>query len=76
METQNNNEAAKTENEVASKNSEVKADKNVHFEHVKETLELLYKTFPKAFVLCGSFRLVSLSPERICRQVALSAHNH
>ena len=42
METQNNNEAAKTENEVASKNSEVKADKNVHFEHVKEKL-LKYK---------------------------------
>lgn len=56
METQNNNEAAKTENEVASKNSEVKADKNVHFEHVKETLELLYKTFPKAFVKDGEVK--------------------
>ena len=56
METQNNNEAAKSENEVASKNSEVKADKNVHFEHVKETLELLYKTFPKAFVKDGEVK--------------------
>ena len=56
METQNNNEAAKTENEVASKNSEVKADKNVHFEHVKETLELLYKTFPKAFIKDGEVK--------------------
>ena len=56
METQNNNEAAKTENEVASKNSEVKADKNVHFEHVKETLELLYKNFPKAFVKYGEVK--------------------
>ena len=38
------------------KKEEVKADKNVHFEHVKETLELLYKTFPKAFVKDGEVK--------------------
>ena len=61
METQNNNEAAKTENEVASKNSEVKADKNVQCVHVKQTVELLYKTFPKAFVKDGDVK-----PIKIC----------
>ena len=62
-------------NKNAEKQTETQAQEGTHFEHVKETLELLYKTFPKAFVLCGSFRLVSLSPERICHPVALSAHS-
>ena len=40
-------------NKTADKQTETQAQEGTHFEHVKETLELLYKTFPKAFVKDG-----------------------
>ena len=43
-------------NKTADKQTETQAQEGTHFEHVKETLELLYKTFPKAFVKDGDAR--------------------
>lgn len=43
-------------NKNAEKQTETQAQEGTHFEHVKETLELLYKTFPKAFVKDGEAR--------------------
>ena len=33
-------------NKTADKQTETQAQEGTHFEHVKETLELLFKTFP------------------------------
>jgi len=56
VETQDNKEleaakATATENTAAAASQD-----GTHFEHIKETLELLYKTFPKAFVKEGDVK--------------------
>ncbi len=59
METQEiKNATAATEEAVATANTEKTeaAVEGSHFEHVKETLDLLYKYFPKAFIKEGNCR--------------------
>ncbi len=60
METQDiKNTAAVTEETAVENNTAEKKDTQVdgsHFEHVKETLDLLYKYFPKAFIKEGNCR--------------------
>ena len=57
METQDLKNVAVAEETVAqntnTEKSEAVADGS-HFEHVKETLDLLYKYFPKAFIKEGN----------------------
>ena len=48
METQDNKE------QVVAK--EAAPAEGTHFDHVKETLELLYKTFPKVFIKDGDVK--------------------
>ena len=52
-------------NKNAEKQTETQAQEGTHFEHVKETLELLYKTFPKAFVKDGEARPLKIVSLRI-----------
>ena len=51
METQNNENATVVAEEKNDNNQS-----GTHFEHIKETLELLYTTFPKAFVKDGQVK--------------------
>ncbi len=54
METQENKLQQAVENEENKNNA--KTEEGTRFEHVKESLEVLYKTFPKAFVKDGDAR--------------------
>lgn len=57
METQENKLEQAVENkETVAKQNENQAQDGTHFEHIKDTLELLYKTFPKVFVKEGDAR--------------------
>jgi ProP effector len=57
VETQENKLEQAVENkETVAKQNENQAQDGTHFEHIKDTLELLYKTFPKVFVKDGDAR--------------------
>ncbi|MGN1281190.1 MAG: RNA chaperone ProQ [Succinivibrio sp.] len=52
METQINNE----QNAQSVQNKTENSIEGTHYDHIKETLELLYKTFPKAFIKDGELK--------------------
>lgn len=54
METQDNKEQTAANESVEVKNTS--PAEGSHFDHIKETLEILYKTFPKVFVKDGDAR--------------------
>ncbi len=55
METQDNKEQITANESVEVKNAAASAEGS-HFDHIKETLEILYKTFPAVFVKEGEVK--------------------